>query len=310
MAAVRGQNVTGGPAVLAIHGGALGDVLLLGQLAAALAGERGAVRLVARAAAGELLAGLGAADEAIDFDALPLGELFGGEPSRLGELLGTCDGLVSCFGSPPAQGRLRELTRPTRVIFPHVRPPEGYPAHLLDLWAELAGVESVPPPAWAMPDQWRRQARAALADAGAEVKYLLIHPGSGSRDKCWPLERFVELARSLPSHGLARAVFVVGPAELDWWADDRIDALRAEAPLVVSPPLPVLAGLCAGAEAYVGNDSGPTHLAAGVGAPTVAIFGATNPVHFAPRGRDVRLLAAADPAAIGPQKVLSALKKS
>ena len=302
--------MTGRPTILAIHGGALGDVILLGQFASALAGEGGSVRLVARAGAGDLLAGLGAADEAIDFDALPMGELFTGEPGRLAEMLGRCDVLVSCFGSGPARRRLTELTSPARAIFPPVRPPEDYPAHLLDLWAELAGLERVSPPAWAMPDQWRRQARAALADAGVEGEYLLVHPGSGSRDKCWPLERFVELARSLPAHGLPPAVLLVGPVELDWWPDERISALRTEVPLIVSPPLPVLAALCAGAGAYIGNDSGPTHLAAGVGAPTVAIFGPTSPAHFAPRGRDVRILAAADLAAIDPPNVLSALKKS
>ncbi len=301
--------MTGRPTILAIHGGALGDVILLGQFAAALAGGGGSVRLVARAAVGELLAGLGAADEAIDFDALPLGELFTGEPGRLGEMLGPCDVLVSCFGSGPARRRLTELTRPTRAIFPPVRPPGDYPGHLLDLWAELAGVEAAGPPAWGVPDHWRRQARTALADAGVEGEYLLVHPGSGSRDKCWPLERFVELARSLPSHGLAGAVFVVGPAEIDWWPQERVSSLRAEAPLIVSPPLPVLAALCAGADAYLGNDSGPTHLAAAVAAPTVAMFGPTDPAHFAPRGQDVRVLAAADMAAIRPESVLSALKK-
>ena len=301
--------MTGRPTILAIHGGALGDVILLGQFAAALAGGGGSVRLLARAAIGELLAGLGAADEAIDFDALPLGELFTGEPGRLGEMLGTCDVLVSCFGSAAARRRLTELTRPGRAIFPPVRPPGDYPGHLLDLWAELAGLEAVPPPAWAVPDDWRQQARRALADAGVEGEYVLVHPGSGSRDKCWPLERFVELARSLPSHGLAGGVFVVGPAELDWWPDERINALRAEVPLLVSPPLPVLAALCAGAGAYLGNDSGPTHLAAAVAAPTIAMFGPTKATHFAPRGRAVRILAADDLAELDSGPVLSALKK-
>lgn len=302
------MNVNDGPTILAIHPGALGDVILLGQFVAALARGGGSIRLVARAAAGELLVGLGAADEAVDFDALPMGELFSGEPGRLAELLGRCDLLVSCFGEGAARRRLAELTSAGRAIFPPVRPPGDFNGHLLDLWAEMAGLESVPPPAWAVPDDWRRQARAALA-AGVEGEYLLIHPGSGSRDKCWPPERFVELARSLPSQGLPQGVFVLGPTELDWWPPERVEALQAELPLIVSPELPVLAGLSAEAAAYLGNDSGPTHLAAAVGTPTVALFGATNPTHFAPRGRDVRILAADDLAELDSGPVLSALKK-
>jgi len=65
--------------------------------------------------------------------------------------------------------------------------------------------------------------------------------------------------------------------------------------------------LSAGAAAYVGNDSGPTHLAAALGTPTVAIFGPTDPVQFAPRGRSVRVIHAARLEDISAPDVLAAL---
>ncbi|HAX44810.1 MAG TPA: hypothetical protein DCY80_19905, partial [Solibacterales bacterium] len=44
------------------------------------------------------------------------------------------------------------------------------------------------------------------------------------------------------------------------------------------------------ARAYLGNDSGPTHVAAALGLPTLALFGPTNPKVWAPRGRRVRVM--------------------
>ena len=57
------------------------------------------------------------------------------------------------------------------------------------------------------------------------------------------------------------------------------------------------------AAAYVGNDSGITHLAAALGVPVAALFGPTDPNRWAPRGRDVQILMQP----VSPRQVLSAL---
>jgi ADP-heptose:LPS heptosyltransferase len=54
--------------------------------------------------------------------------------------------------------------------------------------------------------------------------------------------------------------------------------------------LPLVAGILEGALLYLGHDSGITHLAAAVGAPTVAVFGPTDPRVWRPRGPRVRVL--------------------
>jgi ADP-heptose:LPS heptosyltransferase len=59
-------------------------------------------------------------------------------------------------------------------------------------------------------------------------------------------------------------------------------------------PLRVLGALLARAALYVGNDSGVTHLAAAWGAPTLALFGPTDPAQWAPLGPRVRTLRAPD----------------
>jgi ADP-heptose:LPS heptosyltransferase len=56
-------------------------------------------------------------------------------------------------------------------------------------------------------------------------------------------------------------------------------------------PLARVAALFSLAQAAVGNDSGPTHLAAAVGCPTVAVFGPTDPAVWGPVGPSVRVVA-------------------
>ena len=305
-------------AILGIHPGALGDVTLFGELLEALRERRGGrVRLAAGGEKAALLEGLGVVDEAVDFDALPMGEVFAetasadcSGPGRLGR----CGLLVSCLaaGSAAAERRLSELCSAEEAIFLPIRPPGDFRGHLVDLWAELAGVEPVSPPQWQAPDPWRAEARRGLTEAGAQAgrPYVLIHPGSGSREKCWPLGRFVELAERLAGDPRPRAcVFVLGPTELDWWGAETIAPLRAKFPTILAPPLTLLAALAAGAAGYVGNDSGPSHLAAAVGAPTAVLFGPTDPAHFGPRGRRVRVIAAGRIDRISVESVRAALQK-
>jgi len=284
--------------ILGIHPGALGDLVLFAQLLDALRARRGGpVLLAAGAEKANLLAGLGAIDEAADFDGLPLASSSGG-----------CDLLVSCLcpADPAERQRLAAAAGASEAIFLPVRPPAGFEGHLLDFWAGRAGVGRIAPPCWAVPDAWRDAAREASIAAGAALgrQVILIHPGSGGRDKNWPLDRFCALARQT-----GRApVFVVGPTELDWWGPEVIERLAREFPTIVAPPLATLAGLAAGAGAYVGNDSGPTHLAAGVGTPTVGLFGATDPAQFAPRGRRVRVLADDDLTGLDVRAVARAIE--
>ncbi len=126
---------------------------------------------------------------------------------------------------------------------------------------------------------------------------ILIHPGSGGRAKCWPLAGFLHVARSLRSIGYDMRL-VLGPAELERWPAAERDALAREFSLLTAPDPDELARALAGARAYLGNDAGPTHLAALLGTPTVALFGPTRPTVWRPLGLRVTVLAG-DPAA-GP----------
>ena len=81
----------------------------------------------------------------------------------------------------------------------------------------------------------------------------------------------------------------VGPA--DEYLDDFARAMAGAGVRVVSGLSPLeLAALLSRCRLYVGSDSGVSHLAAAVGIPTVAVFGPSDPVVWAPRGRSVRVL--------------------
>jgi hypothetical protein len=104
---------------------------------------------------------------------------------------------------------------------------------------------------------------------------IVIHPFSGSMAKNWPLESFRQLAKRLSVRG--SVAMVTGPEE-------ELTGARRFA------DLGSLAAWLSGASLFIGNDSGPTHLAAAMGIPVVALFGPTDPAIWAPRGANVRVL--------------------
>lgn len=323
--AVRSDAQASG--LLVIHSGALGDIILLGQFLRLL-GER--ATLVAGGQKGALLQGAGVVERAIDFDILPMHEVFSDRPlqdCQLPHLLGPWGRLISFFAGddPVARLRLAGLCQADSAVFLPVRPPEEYGGHLVALWGDLLGVETsldVLTP-WQVPSAWRREAAEGLRQVGVDPAkpYAVIHPGSGGVAKCWPLERFIELAWQLGPDSrfldsrlggddtpAVQTLFVLGPAEVERWGAAQVDALGAQFPVLSAPALTTLAAALGGASLYVGNDSGVSHLAAAMGAPTVAVFGASNPAHFAPLGASVHVLAGGDMKAISTARVLAAAR--
>jgi heptosyltransferase-2 len=82
--------------------------------------------------------------------------------------------------------------------------------------------------------------------------------------------------------------------------------------LIQDLPLPALGALLARSTAFVGHDSGISHLAAAVGAPCVLLFGPTDPAIWAPANPGVRVLTAPDGdlAKIAVEQVAEALECS
>ncbi len=137
---------------------------------------------------------------------------------------------------------------------------------------------------------------AALSSLGLEGAppngMIAIHPGSGGSAKCWPASRFASLAKAARERWRLTPVLLFGPADASAGvALQTAFAGEPPVPALVDRPLREVLALLSLATAYVGNDSGVTHLAARA-APTLALFGASDARIWAPLGRDVRLVQA------------------
>lgn len=128
---------------------------------------------------------------------------------------------------------------------------------------------------------------------GLRAPFALLIPGaSPSRPaKRWPAKLYGALASRLAEHGLDVAI-VGGPAEAEA-ARVILGVFPTAKTLVGRTDYAQLAGLGARAALAVGNDTGPSHLIAAAGAPTLVLFSAdSDPALCAPRGRRVEVLAA------------------
>lgn len=287
--------------ILAVHAGALGDVVMLGQMLDHLRGEGATVRLASGGAKANLLAALGVVDQTLDFDLLAMQELFAEQPPArptLPAALGGGRWLISCFaeGNLTAAARLAAWSGAERVNFLPVRPAECEPRHLLDQWAKQLGVEPLTSPRpWEAPQPLRERARGLLQRLGFDPsqRFVTIGVGAGGDRKCRPPSELLAVARSLD----VPAVFVLGPVEVERWGASLGQMLAQGGWVVIDPTLAELAGLLSISAGHLGFDTGPTHLAAALGRPTVAWFVSTDPARFAPRGRWVRWVDQAEPAA-------------
>jgi heptosyltransferase III len=134
--------------------------------------------------------------------------------------------------------------------------------------------------------------------------YAVFQVGSTRGYKCWPLERFAALADKLAAeHGLAVLVHA-GPGEGEIAAAATAGA-RTRPAVYESRDIAELAGVLAGAKVVIGNDSGPMHVAAAVGAPVVVFFAVESPARWGPVG--TRAIALRSPRAEEPKAVRETL---
>jgi heptosyltransferase III len=111
--------------------------------------------------------------------------------------------------------------------------------------------------------------------------YALLQPGARLAGMRWPVSKFAELARWLRStHGIA-SVANLGPSDADIAAEVQTKLAPAAA-IADSLDARQLIALAAGASIFIGNDSGPAHIAAAAGKPCVVIFGESNPAQWHP----------------------------
>jgi len=134
-------------------------------------------------------------------------------------------------------------------------------------------------------------ARGFLNDCfgNPETPFLAVHPGAGSPAKRWPIDHFACVASALCRERGLRLLTITGPAEPE--ASRLFKELSTGAPAAATDlPIDRLAALISLASLYLGNDSGPTHLAAALCVPAIALFGPTDPAVWRPLGENVKVI--------------------
>jgi lipopolysaccharide heptosyltransferase I len=116
------------------------------------------------------------------------------------------------------------------------------------------------------------------------VDYIVLCPGGGWRSKCWPAERFGQLAKQILQEFGVRCVINVGPGEEDL-AGAVLRSAEGAQPVSFAGSLGQLMALLKSASAVVAGDTGPLHLADALGTCIVAIFGPTDPARNGPYRR-------------------------
>jgi ADP-heptose:LPS heptosyltransferase len=117
-----------------------------------------------------------------------------------------------------------------------------------------------------------------------DAPLLVVHPGATDARRCYPEERLGAIAQTLADRG-ARVVVAGGNGEAER-VERVVSGMRCPPETAVGTlDLPALVGLLSRATVVLGNDSGPRHLAAAVGTPTVAVFTYANLADVAPLTR-------------------------
>lgn len=203
----------------------------------------------------------------------------------------------------------------TAVVVAPSRPDPGQPEHvarhllrtIAPLGIETSG-EGIELPELHVPAEADTRALAELAAAGlSDRPFVAIHPGSGSITKNWPAEQYAVLVDQLQSECGLAAIVLGGPADAEALVVLHDQPGRPPTAEVVERPLLVVAALLRRAAAFIGNDSGLSHLAGLLGVPTLALFGPSDPTLWAPLGPKVRVVRSASLPTLPAETVLAEL---
>ncbi|MBI5115704.1 glycosyltransferase family 9 protein [Candidatus Poribacteria bacterium] len=180
-----------------------------------------------------------------------------------------------------------------------IRVPFNYYWHVTDNFVNLATGESnaaapralprllVPEQARSWAGQLMRENRIAQGDI-----FIVVNPNAGelALERRWPKEKFARLIRILEEQHDAKIILIGGAGEEDYTAGILREAGTRNAKSYAGKlTVQQLAGALSFATVIITNDSGPLHLACGVGRPVVAFFGPETPVLYGPVGSGHRI---------------------
>lgn len=170
--------------------------------------------------------------------------------------------------------------------------PVDLDAHRVELALTVAATAGADPRP-AAPKLYLNRLERALAQELLPEKraiYIAMHLGAGFPSKCLPVSTFADVAKELWTRWGASLIVLGGP-------EDRpiVDSFLGNLPfqpldLAGKLTLKETAAVLERCRLFVGNDSGPMHMAAAVGTPVVAFFGPSEPRNYRPYGVDYRIV--------------------
>lgn len=273
-----------------------------------LLGPDARIVLAAPAGIGTFLVAAGLADEILETPALDdVAERWrAAGPGRAPDLA------VDLHGRGPRSHRLLQSLRPGRLLAwrcpeaGHLDGPEHDDAeHEVTRWCRLVGwaggpcgpddLRLVPPATAGTPPEPLVHARPDRADSDSDGEgdgagdgrvptvlpgAVVVHPGAASPSRCWPVERFAAVARTLSGRG--HQVFVTGSASEAGLTARVAAAAPGAVDLAGHLDLRQLAAVVADARLVLCGDTGTAHLATAFGTDSVLLFGPTPPARWGP----------------------------
>lgn len=284
--------------ILVLHPGSLGDIVLalpaltllrdrFPGIPLTLAGNTDFLPAIAR----------GYAERATALSTVPLHRLYSPEPLPPDDarFWNSYDRIIAWtgFGDPVFRDRLNRLS-PENVLAGW-RPGPAESRHVSRIFVDtlrpwLGEVANIPLPRIAVAPEDQNAANQWLdgRDWPDGHAIVAVHPGAGNLDKRW--SGYAALVEQLACQGGYRVVVIEGPAEPGSGAVVRRRLPSDRVAVASSLSLELLAGVLSRCAGYIGNDSGISHLAAGLGVTSVVLFGPTAPGIWGPLGGHVEIL--------------------
>jgi heptosyltransferase III len=274
--------------ILVVRGGAVGDFVLTLPVLAALraAHAQAELAVLGLRECGELAVAGGLADEARPLEGREWAGFFvenGVGDNGACEWLAGFDWVISFLHDPDEvfQDNVCAASEARFVTGCH-RPADGSGVSAATVLLEsleplgVSGASAVP------------QLELSIVDEKQNV--LAVHPGSGSAAKNWPEENWAEFLSDWLGQNESELIIIGGEAEAE-----RVARLSAALPrehhrVLLHAPLVEVARVLSGCRAFVGHDSGITHLAAAVGLPGVVLWAGTDAKVWRPPSDAMKLL--------------------
>ena len=267
--------------LLIFHFGALGDVICLFPSLAALK-KSCLIHLAAGGKIGRLAGYLGLAEKYFSIDDLFFLPLFQENPGRAEKLKGflrNYDAVLFFSFNKEAAEKAAGVAGIKPFVFsprPQLKPVAPVFRHLAEQLVQSEFLSS-----FDAPDPEKEKGKHKEMRNNAEKK-VLLHPGSGSPKKNWPLKRFTEAGDILKNNGFS-PVYFFGPAE-DQLLHEFMASVKGGQTYFRSSDLIHLYEAIKNSAGFIGNDSGVSHLAGYAGVPTVVVFGPSDPRIWKPFG--------------------------